>query len=210
PELIARFGIPPKHFHLELSPGCSLKDDIVHWAVLNTTGCIHQTAMTMRIDEAHAVYEEDNVHAEAQNMPLRVTGCCCPSCYGATVGDLSCSSLHRQYQTACLQTMEAFASDFCSTALRKVPGFTVAELNGIFGNVLDSLLLEHCAFGSELFCLCHKLFTSAQNVSHLLLHHKSNERRKKLMEWLEICPECYSREAEAIKAQMLSFFEAED
>ncbi|KAL0569056.1 hypothetical protein V5O48_012914 [Marasmius crinis-equi] len=190
PLLIKRYEKSPECFHLELAPGLSVQDDVVHWAILNTTGCILETSMTLRVDEAPNRYHRPP-------LPLRLTECNCPATSGYPKPD---ENGHRIYRAACLETARAFVSDFVSRE-----DTAVLELNGIFGNMLDSSLLQHCDFEPELLSLCATFFSSARKrLSLKMTPDERKQRRAKVLAWLETCPSDYARDVESLKTQVMA------
>ncbi|KAL0563163.1 hypothetical protein V5O48_018912, partial [Marasmius crinis-equi] len=197
PGLMSRFKSPPNCFHLHLALRLPSHHDIIQWAIFNSTGCIAESSMTVRVDEAY-----NNRESITPNLPFRLTTCFCHD-------HDSDDAAHRTYQSACLQTLRNLVSDFQTLESKRGLDIEV-EANGIFKNVLDSTLLQHCSFRRELFALCHSFLSVAKGCKHLKMTlGQSRRRRAKLLGWLETCPERYATEAKLLKAQVISSFPEE-
>ncbi|KAJ8093377.1 hypothetical protein PM082_020234 [Marasmius tenuissimus] len=193
PDIIERFTKLPKSFHLEY-PGntpMAASDDALHWVILNNTGGRSSCSFTRRVDEALAF--------DHSSLSVTLADCDCFSTSDKAIVSTSYpfvvwSECRRtEYQIACLKTVEALVSAFVSVAQSGSPRFTVIEVHGIFENLVDSSLLEHCGFGEELFHLCQTFFSATQGCALLRSPSAlSNKRREKLLDWLETCPYRYA------------------
>ncbi|KAJ8072286.1 hypothetical protein PM082_015845 [Marasmius tenuissimus] len=129
-------------------------------------------------------------------------------CHCGSNADLAPSSrFHRRYEAACLRAVNALVltvSSHCSD------GFLGWGCYYIFKNLIDSSLLQHCVFGAELFAQFQKLFSHIATDpcrDQYMSEVEIKKRRKRLLDWLEMCPERYAVEAENLKSQVGLFFE---
>ncbi|KAK1218919.1 hypothetical protein PQX77_018361 [Marasmius sp. AFHP31] len=115
--------------------------------------------------------------------PFRVTDCRCD-----LERDLGrSSSSHKRYEAACLRALKALvseASNYCSDS--------APHVRYTFEHLIDSSLLQHSARDTL-------LVSSMPNF-------KIEERRTKLLDWLETCPQHYATEAETLKSEIMSLF----
>ncbi|KAL0564860.1 hypothetical protein V5O48_017178, partial [Marasmius crinis-equi] len=117
--------------------------------------------------------------------PLRVAGCYCHDVDVDPGTTLSYHPGHHAYQSACLRILKGVLPS---------------------KNLLDSSLLLHCPFRPELFSLCETFFRLLRTRLLPEAPRNSREYRTKFLEWLKTCPDCYAREAEALRAQVVSLF----
>ncbi|KAL0566451.1 hypothetical protein V5O48_015560 [Marasmius crinis-equi] len=197
PNLMSRFSDPPNCFHLHLDPRLPSNHDIIHWAILTSTGCIAESSMTVQVNKAY----NDRASITPEH-PFLLTAC---SCCDHDSDDVA----HRTYQSACLHTLQILVSDFHIHESRNESGIG-SEANAIFKNLSDSTLLQHCAFQPELFALCDLFLSAAKACQHLKMSPgQSRRRRAKLLGWLETFPERYATEAELLKSRVISTFPEE-
>ncbi|KAL0566669.1 hypothetical protein V5O48_015336 [Marasmius crinis-equi] len=191
PTFMERFTKPPRSFHLKVSSGFPENEpEIIHWTVLVTT--CHKTGseLTRRAKKAFLRYASGE---GSPPLPVRITGCYCDD----SESDATHPG-HRAYQAACLQTAKAFVSGYCSDDPIESAAPLDNELYSILRNVLDSSLLQHCAFEPELFFTCRAFLSALERrPPSSLSSHGWSKRRTRLLEWLETCPGRYAREAEA-------------
>ncbi|KAK1215683.1 hypothetical protein PQX77_021688 [Marasmius sp. AFHP31] len=207
PYIIERFTKLPKCFHLEY-PGetpMAASDDALHWVILSSTECRSSCSFTRRVDEALAF--------DHSSLSVTLADCDCFSVSDEAIASTSYpfpswSGCRRtEYQTACLQTVEALVSDFVSAVQSGAPRSTVIEVNSIFENLVDSSLLEHCGFGEELFHLTQTFFIAAQGCELLRSARALSQKRcKKLVDWLETCSDEYASLANVCKMGVQSLF----
>ncbi|KAJ8090414.1 hypothetical protein PM082_019012 [Marasmius tenuissimus] len=128
---------------------------------------------------------------------FRLTGCDCHS-----DADFESSRSHRRYEAACLRAVNALVSSASSHHSNRFwrTGYRM------FSDLVDSSLLQHCAFGPELFAQCRILFSwAAANTSSNSFYMSTAwqvERRNKLIAWLKTCPQRYAREARGLQSQI--------
>ncbi|KAL0564397.1 hypothetical protein V5O48_017649, partial [Marasmius crinis-equi] len=177
PGLIERFRNPPKSFHLQVFPDASHhNDDIIHWAILITTCHETYSELTRRAKEAFSRYAREG---SPSPLPISITSCDC-------LEESSTHPDHHAYQAACLRTVKAFTSDYCCADLTKTSRALDDELDGILRNVLDSSLLQHCAFGPELFSICETFLSAVKRRPPSWLSTDGWEKRRmRLLEWLQ-------------------------
>ncbi|KAK1223960.1 hypothetical protein PQX77_013148 [Marasmius sp. AFHP31] len=185
--LKARFLTYPKHFHLELSPGISLRDDIVYWDVLLVTGCSLRASLTSRA-----------VSTPRYEKPLRLSDCRCDLSGGKQSDDPK----HVAYQEACLELVRVFIFDFELLA-KSNEELVEGELDRTFGNLTGSLLWQHCCLDEELLSLCQNFLRSAQGCTLLKMRPEvAEERKMELLRWIETLTDMFAEKAQALKAQL--------
>ncbi|KAK1226081.1 hypothetical protein PQX77_010948 [Marasmius sp. AFHP31] len=188
PTAVDRFKNQPKRFHLE-SEEDHVKFDYLEHAVI------------LKLNHYGSWYSLSSMVAPPS---FRVTDC---RCNEANLHRAPPPRSHERYEEACLRAVKALVLE----ASIHHSGRT--EWIRVFENLVDSSLLQHCAFGSELFAQCQKLFSSPskdpfpgvldwQNMPQM------EERRVKLMDWLDTCPRRYASEAKALKLQIASIFKS--
>ncbi|KAL0566624.1 hypothetical protein V5O48_015385, partial [Marasmius crinis-equi] len=201
-DLIKRFENQPKCFHLDVSFDRFQHDaDILHWVVLVTVQERTESELTRRTERAFLKYAP--AWRISSPLPIRITDCYCHS-----ESSTQCPG-HHTYQAACLDTAKALVSDYRTND----PTISDGELARILLNVVDSSLLEHCAFEPELFQLCRMFFSTVEHHPPRPWWQRQRSFlngwvtcRVRLLAWLETCPHDYAREAEALKAQIMSLF----
>ncbi|KAJ8074751.1 hypothetical protein PM082_019076 [Marasmius tenuissimus] len=193
PDIIARFQNRPKHFHLEssrLSEEDPIKFDILERAAIFGVSDYRNWEY---------LFFRDFLKNPPHPFTFRITDCHCNS-----APDLASSSYaHKHYEAACLRTVKILLSE---------PTHWAAGWHHIpFENLIGSSLLQHCAFGPELFTQCRILFSLGRGMNtHYRWWSEMNQRHQtKLLDWLETCPEQYASEAEDLKSQVMSLFSRE-
>ncbi|KAK1216490.1 hypothetical protein PQX77_020885 [Marasmius sp. AFHP31] len=190
--LMDKLSIRPTHFHLKPPPGASLEDDIVYWTVLLATACTNRTRLTSR---AHSAGE--------RQAPAQLTDCHCDF----TGGNQSNDPSHVAYQEACMHLVKTFILDFEVLLDNDPDEETMVELNGIFGNLVDSSLLRHCRLETDLLSLCETFFKLAEHRSLLQVRQREWEaRRMELLRWIETFPENFADQAESLKLRVIALF----
>ncbi|KAJ8095461.1 hypothetical protein PM082_023231 [Marasmius tenuissimus] len=198
--LRVKFVGSPKSFHLECF-GVGVEEAIVLYVVALTTQCRWRLLLTK------------SASSHQSRPPLRLTDCSCDLTSRRQQAD---DPKHVTYQEACLQLLKANISEFQEVShgpvmilARFAP--TNDHLNGIFRNVVNSLLLQHCHLDTELLSLCRTFLDSAKRCSKLKRAVTSDVvmtiHDTKLLEWIETFPVDFSEseEAEALRAQVLAF-----
>ncbi|KAL0563893.1 hypothetical protein V5O48_018167 [Marasmius crinis-equi] len=184
----------PKVFHIEPDDAFDLED-------IQGTESQHIDQLTYVVSAISGFYPDiswDGLFTYSYPS-FRVTGCYCHDMNVNPTTTSSCHPGHRLYQSVCLRILRGFMLRF-RTNPRGRHDFHPE-------NLLNSSLLLHCPFEPELFSLCGTFFELLGN------HFQPNEDprnipqyRTKLLDWLETCPDCYAREAEALRAQIISVF----
>ncbi|KAL0574041.1 hypothetical protein V5O48_007905 [Marasmius crinis-equi] len=201
--IIERLQHQPKHFHLESFHGQTILDntDLTHWFTLKTARCRFKCRLTQQGEKG---YEAKS----SVPLPFRITGCYCnvdPSVEPSNRE--SYPTGHRTYQAACLLTAEAFINGFVSASRSEFPDplDQFLELNHISRNMLDSALLQYCALEPRVFSLCETFFAHVKDCRFVMVtspRSRNGQRQKELFEWLQTCPDQYSKEAKTLKAQI--------
>ncbi|KAK1217676.1 hypothetical protein PQX77_019670 [Marasmius sp. AFHP31] len=178
-----KFMEHPKCFHLERLPNVPLKDPSVHWVILFATGCLLPTNLTSRAD-----------NSRPRQPPIRLADCHCDTSGGQESDDPK----HLDYQEACFQLVEAFASDAEAAV---ISGPFSLEFYNIFGDFVDSSLLRHCRVETRLTSLCRTYFECGGDPV-LASTVWTENRRTKLLTWVETFPSSFAVEAQALQAQV--------
>ncbi|KAJ8080517.1 hypothetical protein PM082_017350 [Marasmius tenuissimus] len=197
PDIIDRLKNRPKRFHLEPSSDqYDSKEDCAEFDHL-------EHAVILKLNE----YRWWDVWGfgklvEEPSCSFRVTDCRCGSDL-----DLASSSrrFHVLYEEACLRALRVLVSD---ASIHNSSRTSSIEGQALFESLVNSSLLQHCAFGTELFAQCHALFESfaARDTLWRIPLAEIKEYQKKLLGWLKTCPHDYASEAKAFKSQLTSFF----
>ena len=175
--LIERFTNGPGCFHLEWTsePPRTAQVDIIDWAILRMNG-FHWTPPKLMLAEFRTF----------RSHSVRITDCRCDD-------PTSSHPTHRRYQEACMRTLKTLVSEYTLEApklhrdFKRSLGLENAE--SLITALADSSLLQHCVFEPELFVQCGSLFSEAQNRPLSIKRNIdiSRERRKRLLDWLEVC-----------------------
>ncbi|KAK1231565.1 hypothetical protein PQX77_005299 [Marasmius sp. AFHP31] len=81
----------------------------------------------------------------------------------------------------------------------------------VFKALVDSSLLQHCAFSAELLAQCRILFSLPTDDLCLGMSiGEIEQRRTKLLKWLETWPQCYAAETEALQLRVMSLMRTGD
>ncbi|KAJ8077085.1 hypothetical protein PM082_001508 [Marasmius tenuissimus] len=124
-----------------------------------------------------------------------ITDCRC----GSDADFASSSCFHERYETACLRTVTYLVS--------RVSKKYWQSAYKTFVRLVDSSLLQHCAFGPELFTQCRILLSYlVPDPSIWWYKDPIKVHRNKLLDWLETCPEHYACEREELKSEVVSVF----
>ncbi|KAK1218932.1 hypothetical protein PQX77_018374 [Marasmius sp. AFHP31] len=189
----------PKRFHLELSIDLHESED--NRAAFNAL----ENDMILKItDYDYGGFENlDTTRKIVERLDLRslfvITACRC----GSDADFALSSRFHERYEAACLRAVKSLVSRLSSY-------FSEGKLSMahvIFVNLVDSSLLQHCAFGPELFAQCRILFPG--NVGKFfngLLDINTKGHRNGLLDWLETCPQHYTSEREELKSKVVAIF----
>ncbi|KAK1233302.1 hypothetical protein PQX77_003547 [Marasmius sp. AFHP31] len=168
--LVNKLRSLPKSFHLEQSG--PLQDDDLVVAVLLTTEC--------RLNTRLASNARGNYQRQA---PLRITECHCNA--QSTENKPDDLAKHLAYQEACTRIVRILVTEF--EVLAKTAG-NGQELEGIFRNILNSWLLQHCHLDAELLLLCNTFFASARGCLKMKFHGgKIPIMKARLHDWIEVC-----------------------
>ncbi|KAL0059244.1 hypothetical protein AAF712_014022 [Marasmius tenuissimus] len=192
-ELTAQFSERPKGFHLDRGSNVPLED--VQWTILLATGCSYQTHLTSVVDRTRHPRPSLYLIDCTCNHPVRTTG--------SVLG-------HFAYDQACVLLVFAFFSQFEALASKTDDEKAKSEVNGIFGNLVDSALLRHCRVDRDFMGRCQTFFESALSCSLLEMRsEEGEERRKGLLEWIETFPEDLVIQAEMLKTQVIALMPEE-
>ncbi|KAL0571396.1 hypothetical protein V5O48_010565 [Marasmius crinis-equi] len=155
----------------------------------------------------------DAFNTEPVDIPmtsLRLAAC---RCGGSGPMDVAFHRLdnqdeyHINSRFACLQTARALMLPD-STSFESSDAY-VAELDAILSNLVDSSLLQSCAFGPELLSICRALFSS-EEIWVFFSQARSGltrlGRREKLLEWFKTFPDEYTEEVRNLRAEFESIF----
>ncbi|KAJ8072304.1 hypothetical protein PM082_015863 [Marasmius tenuissimus] len=198
PTIIEHFKNRPKCFHLEpFSDGDQYEseqdpaefDDVEYAVILKINS--HRDCNPWRLKQL--------LKDPRRPFTLRVTDCHCNS-----EADLASSyRSHRRYEAACLRAVKILVS--------KTESYPVDARPPQFMEFVDSPLLRDCAPGVELFAQCWKFCSLVDPLSTCRHSNISivgiETRRKKLLDWLEMCPQQYAIEAENLKRHIRSLFD---
>ncbi|KAJ8095432.1 hypothetical protein PM082_023202 [Marasmius tenuissimus] len=136
----------------------------------------------------------------------------------ATIGE---DREHIAYREACVQLLKALISEFMvlSHGVMIYPVTFEAnrstindcsDFNGIFLNVVESKLLQHCHLDTEVLSLCHSFFDCAlqkplaRSLGTSYVYTNRVRLEAKLLEWIESFPDRFADKGESMKAQVLS------
>ncbi|KAL0565302.1 hypothetical protein V5O48_016720 [Marasmius crinis-equi] len=191
--LAKRFREQPKVFHIESDDAFDL-EDMQGTGSQHIDQLINIVSMISGFDPSLAWFITS---ANAFSFP-RVTGCYCHDMNVNPSTTSSCYPGHRLYQSVCLRILRGYMLLHQANTSRHD---TYPE------NLLKSSLLLHCPFEPELFSLCGTFFELlGTHFQPDRIPRNVPEYRTKLLDWLETCPDCYAREAEALRAQVRSVF----
>ncbi|KAJ8072366.1 hypothetical protein PM082_015925 [Marasmius tenuissimus] len=203
PRIIDRFKNRPKGFHIELS-----SDRLGREASEDSTDLDYLETAVVLILNGYNCWDSPTFRKILKNPPssftFRATDCHCDP-----DGDsLSSSHSHKRYVAACLRALKALVSRTLYYHSDSIDG---PVRNDIFKGLVDSSLLQHCAFSAESLAQCRILFSlPTDDLCVGIPLGEVEQRRTKLLEWLETCPQCYAAEAEALKAQVVSLMRTGD
>ncbi|KAK1231442.1 hypothetical protein PQX77_005442 [Marasmius sp. AFHP31] len=189
-DLLRKCRYRPNHFHLVWPPDVSPQSQILHWMVQKATYCDWKT----RLDGSRPSNVDD----------IRLTDCR----YDLSGGIEHDSVGHLAYQRACMQLVKNFTSTFESLAGDGAMDdeATLEELENIFLNVVQSLLLKHCCFPRELLSLCGRFFRLAEGCSVMRISIRDSMFGiTNMFEWIETFPDEYAEEGGPLKAQVLAW-----
>ncbi|KAL0062477.1 hypothetical protein AAF712_010610 [Marasmius tenuissimus] len=110
---------------------------------------------------------------------------------------------HLDYQEACFQLVKAFVSDAEAAV---ISGPFSLEFYNILGNLVDSSLLQHCRVETRLISLCRTFFECGGDPV-LAWTVWTEDRRTKVLAWLETFPPSFALEAQALHAQVSSLLQ---
>ncbi|KAK1216828.1 hypothetical protein PQX77_020537 [Marasmius sp. AFHP31] len=135
-----------------------------------------------------------------RSLPLVVSDCRCGP--DADVVPSTRHS-HERYEAACLRTVEALTPSV-------LPHLTSDSYYYAFKLLVDSSLLQHCAFQSGLIARCQMLFSLLDPSSWggYMSVTWIEKCRKRLLDWLETCPQQYTGEAADLRLRVISFFDS--
>ncbi|KAJ8088120.1 hypothetical protein PM082_013671 [Marasmius tenuissimus] len=186
--LLHRFQHRPECFHLELSPGASLDNDIVHWIVSCATGSSYSFTELNRSPLGNV----DDVH---------LTDCRCGLSGGIESRDLG----HIVYQEACSQEVKASISLFEELAQTSEDNVRASySLSHIVHKLMLSSLLKHCRLNAELLSLCRTFFGIARGCSYIQVSPMMEEGRERMLKWIETFPDKFVEDKEALEEHVLT------
>ncbi|KAK1217669.1 hypothetical protein PQX77_019663 [Marasmius sp. AFHP31] len=168
--LVQKFQNHPGCFHLEWSSGMSPRDVVNRYIIHRTTGFPPGYS---RLDMSRPS-DIDEVH---------LTDCHCD----LSRGNEPCDPAHIAYQEACMELFQAYVSRFEILSQNGAEDISTEELEGIFMNIVASLLLKHCRLDMELFSLCRTFFGLADGCTVMQIDFKNGEEgSQNILEWIEV------------------------
>ncbi|KAK1222340.1 hypothetical protein PQX77_014818 [Marasmius sp. AFHP31] len=185
--LVHKFRNRPVYFHLEWPAGSPQDSQVVHRVIHYTARCRYRNGLAT------------SRHSALQQLP-RLTECHCD----LSEGNELCDPGHLAYQEACLQMVKAFVSRFemLTQGSARDHQSESGELTAIFGNLMESLLLQHCRLDTELLLLCRIFLQLAKRCPFMGVYHVEGERqRTNMLNWVKTFSDRFAEEAEDLEVR---------
>ncbi|KAK1226478.1 hypothetical protein PQX77_010562 [Marasmius sp. AFHP31] len=189
--LVQKLLVRPKYFHLECPPGVSVRKEVIHYVVSQTTG----TSLPIGgLSGAFPCGSDD----------VRLTVCHCD----LSGGNESHNPGHLAYQEACLYHFRSLVFSF---EIQSGTGVTPRHPWDIFMYIMKSPLLRFCRLDTELLSLCLAFFRLAKGCSppmpglSITAPNSVEEGKKNLFGWIDTIPDSFAEEREALRMEVLTF-----